>query len=355
MPNADNSACECPSGLETYRVGTLNYCGEQLTQETAPETGAYTSDNCEARGWMSEFDRDSDNNIAELCLIQYEIILSTVSANTLGEASPLIVDVGGSADSCIIRQHMDYQNPMLSNCVAVFGTRGKFPNKSVLGEGRLLVTRNSDGPSDVMPPPTPPTPQASLGSLTTTNGKFDAEKFGYLTSAAVGVIVLLWQYTGPEELAWNWTPRAEFRHHNGASFYTYGSKFDYESGDWSGYWQAAQTQSGGGTGDWIYGTGTAWTGDVFAASLRNTTQGLESDTEFALSARKEFGVWTVESAYTADLEVQNLNEVWKNKLSVGASIVYDKWRVSPSAAFSWQHDESIRNNTNFRLDLRREL
>ena len=30
-------------------------------------------------------------------------------------------------------------------------------------------------------------------------------------------------------------------------------------------------------------------------------------------------------------------------------------QVSPSAALSWQHDESIRNNANFRLDLRREL
>ena len=94
---------------------------------------------------------------------------------------------------------------------------------------------------------------------------------------------------------------------------------------------------------------------MFAASLRNTTQGLESDTEFALSARKVFGVWTVKSAYTADLEVQNLNQVWNNRLSLGASVVYDNWQVSPSAALSWEHNESIRNNANFRLDLRREL
>ena len=94
---------------------------------------------------------------------------------------------------------------------------------------------------------------------------------------------------------------------------------------------------------------------MFAASVRNTTQGVESDTEFALSARKVFGVWTVQSAYTADLEVRNLNQAWKNKLSVGASVVYDKWQVQPSAAASWKHDESIGNNTNFRLDLRREL
>ena len=126
-------------------------------------------------------------------------------------------------------------------------------------------------------------------------------------------------------------------------------------GNWSGYWQAAQTQSRSDSGDWIYGTGTAWTGDVFAASLKKTTQGLESDTELSLSARRVFGVWTVQSAYSADLEVRSLNHAWKNKLSVGASVVYDKWQVSPSAALSWQHGESIGNNANFRLDLRREL
>ena len=356
MPNADNSACECPSGLETYRVGTLNICGEQLSDET----GEYTSDNCRAQGWMREFARDNNNIIvAELCLIQYEIILSTVSANTLGEASPLVLDVGGSADSCIIRQHTGYQNTELSNCAAVFGTGGEFPSVSIRGEseGRLRVALNSSGgPSNVSPPTEPttePTPMVSSVSPTT-DSEFDTKQFLYLGSA-VGAIVLLWQYNSPEGLVWNWTPSAEFQHHNGESFYTYGSKFDYESGNWSGYWQAAQTQSGGNSGDWIYGTGTAWTGDVFAASLRNTTQGLESDTEFALSARKEFGVWTVESSYTADLEVQNLNEVWKNKLSIGASIVYDKWQVSPSAALSWEHNESIGNNAGFRLDLRREL
>ena len=354
MPNADNSACECPSGLETYRVGTLNICGEQLSDET----GEYTSANCRAQGWMREFARDNNNIIvAELCMIQYEIIASTVSANTLGEASPLRVNVGGRADACIIRQHTDYENPALSDCVEVFGPDGEFPEEADVlseGQGRLQVVIIPDKPSEVLPPPTP-TPQVSLGSLTTTNGEFDAEKFGYLASAGVGVIVLLWQYSGPEELTWNWTPSAEFQHHNGASFYTYGSKFDYDSGNWSGYWQAAQTQSGGGTGDWIYGTGTAWTGDVFAASLRNTTQGLESDTELSLSAQRVFGVWTVQSAYSVDLEVRNLNQAWKNKLSVGASVVYDKWQVQPSASASWKHDESIGNNANFRLDLRREF
>ena len=345
-PNADNSACECPNGEETYRVGILNICGEQLSDET----GQYTSANCRAQGWMSEFVRDSANNIAELCLIQYQIIASTVSANTLGETSPLRLKVGESADACITRQHMDYENPALSNCVDVFGPGGEFPQASVLGEGRLRVVRNPGGVSNVSPALPP-----SSGTPTPQNGEFDTEQFGYFSIAAVGVIILMWQSGGPEELTWNWTPSAAVQHHNGESFYTYGSKFDYESGNWSGYWQAAQTQSGAGSGDWIYGTGTAWTGDVFAASMRNTTQGVESDTEFALSARRVFGVWTVESAYSADLEVQNLNQAWKNKLSVGARVVYDKWQVSPSAALSWQHDESIGNNTNFRLDLRREL
>ena len=357
MPNSDNSACECPSGLETYRVGTLNICGEQLSDET----GEYTSTNCEAQGWSREFARDSDNNIAELCPIPYQIIAPSASANALGETSPLILEVGGSADECIIRQHMDYENSALSNCVDVFGPGGEFPKKSVLGsEERFRVTRNPGGRSDVSPsetttPDDTPSVTRPVSSVPHQGrGESDSNQILYLGSA-VGFVVLLWQYNGADQPVWNFTPTTEFRHHNGESFYTYGSKFDYESGNWSGYWQAAQTQSRGDSGDWIYGTGTAWTGDVFAASLKNTTQGLESDTELSLSARSVFGVWTVESAYSADLEVRNLNQAWKNKLSVGASVVYDKWQVSPSAAASWKHDESIGNNTNFRLDLRREL
>ena len=123
----------------------------------------------------------------------------------------------------------------------------------------------------------------------------------------------------------------------------------------SGYWQAGQTTVGGDTDEWVYGTGTSWTGDVFTASMENTTQGLESDTAFSLSARKEWGVWTWESSYTGDWEVRELNNTWQNRLSLGASVVYDRWTVSPKAEFSWGGSESVRQDTDFRLDLRRDL
>ena len=89
--------------------------------------------------------------------------------------------------------------------------------------------------------------------------------------------------------------------------------------------------------------------------MNSTVQGLEADTAFSLSARKAWGVWTLESSYTGDWEERELNNTWRNRLSLGASVVYDKWTVSPKAEFSWQSEENIDDNARLRLDLRRDL
>ena len=166
---------------------------------------------------------------------------------------------------------------------------------------------------------------------------------------------MVWLILNDGLVSWNFTPHAEFRADSGVGHYVYGSKFDYSGEHWSGYWQAGQTKTGGNSDDWIYGTGTSWISDVFTASMQNTTQGLESDTAFSLSARKEWSVWTLESSYVGDWEVRELNDTWTNRLSLGAGVVYDRWTVSPKAEFSWRNSENIGKNADFRLDLRRDL
>ena len=89
--------------------------------------------------------------------------------------------------------------------------------------------------------------------------------------------------------------------------------------------------------------------------MRNTTQGLESDTLFSLSARREWGVWTWQSSYAGDWQVRELNDTWQNRLSLGASVVYDRWTVSPKAEFLWRNSDDIGQDADFRLDLRRDL
>ena len=179
---------------------------------------------------------------------------------------------------------------------------------------------------------------------------------GILVAAgSAGAIILAWMLWNNEDVLWDFTPTAEFRASGSVGHYAYGSRFDYRGEHWSGYWQAGQTKTGGDTDEWIYGTGTAWTGDVFTASMTNTTQGLESNTLFSLSARKEWGAWNWESSYAGNWQVSELNDTWRNRLSLGASLVYDKWTMTPKAEFLWRNSEDIGKDTDFRLELQRDL
>ena len=112
---------------------------------------------------------------------------------------------------------------------------------------------------------------------------------------------------------------------------------------------------GGISDDWLYGNGISWSGEIFTASMDSTLKGLEADTIFSLSARKEWGVWTLETSYIGDWEERELNNTWRNHLSLGARAVYGGWTVSPSAELSWQAEDGIDNDARFRLDLRHDL
>ena len=334
--------CACPLGEVEFIINGAERCGEPLPAAQ----GGYTAKDCEDKGWKVDIIADVAGNFAERCLIPIRIISAAEAeaARPLSETAPLQLEVNQQFDSCLLRQHAGYDGSRPS-CAQVFGLGGAIPRMEDIPGGIVGVNIVAGGFAESrIVPLSAPEP--------TTGGIRSAELIAAV--GGFGILAMTYVLSNHEVVLWNFTPQAEIRA-EGGGFYAYGSKFDYSGGNWSGYWQAAQTKRGGATGDWIYGTGTSWTGDVFSASVKNTTQGLESDTEFALSAQKVFGVWTVESAYSADLEVRNLNQAWKNKLSVGASVVYDKWQVSPSAAASWKHDESIGNNTNFRLDLRREF
>ena len=360
--NAAADECACPSGqkaeggiciagddgcgdLRVYVMGDLAICGASL-----PETTTYTPSECSAAGWRRSVVRDLNNNIAELCEIPHLIVASDLSdlvPNVLSESSTFNLTFGARGEACIIRSLDGYQNPdNLPRCNDLFGTGGKYPEQSESLGGRVEVVIKPNQPSGVKHVPS----QQAAGASD------DGDSNGVLYYAgALGIAVLLWQQSAGEVPIWHFTPSAEFSHHNGSGFYSYGSHLGYTTTNWSGYWRAAQTGNNGESGNWVYGAGTSWTGDVFAASMNNTTQDNDSDTAFSLSARKKSGIWTVESAYIADLEMRELNTTWKSRLSLGASAAYDKWTVSPSAEFSWRPNESIGKNAGFRLDLRRDL
>ena len=361
VPTSDNSACECPFGeIENARgicVATERGCqgNEQVITvaedlpicgEPLPEIShAYSADACTNAGWTSRLDIDSGNYIAELCLIRFSIITAPPqgSARTLGETAPLQLEPGDDGDGCIIRQHNSYQNNAdFPSCEELFGANGgAFPlASSYTSNERLRVA--------------PGNPSLVLPSQNSGDNGSDNISSGAVISAIGGLGFVTWLIVGGDPLALNFTPHAEIHHNDGVNYYAYGSKMDYVADNWTGYWQAAQIGDND-KSDWIYGAGTKWTGEVFSASMKNTTRGMNSDTEFSLSARTIWNVWTVESAYVADWDVRELNDTWENRLSLGASTVYEKWTMTPKAELSWQAAENIGKTARFRFDLSRDL
>ena len=332
----------CPVDLSTYEISGYRLCVTPLPSAS----GSYTSGACESSGWESDTVRDIHNRIAERCLIPHLVIPSSSAPNALSETTPNQLVLGGQGDACIIRGHTDYENnDNLPSCSELFGAGSSFPSQAEYREERVRIVLTESGEVNVMPP-----------SLTTshTEGKSDSNELLY-SAGAVGILLLLWSASTGEVPVWSFTPEAEFRTDNGISYYSYGSRLDYTISNWAGYWQAAQSSSNGRKDEWIYGTGATWSGEIFGASMHNTTQGEDTDMTFSLSARKSSGVWTVSSSYTADLEIEELNRAWSNRLSLSATGIYDKWTVSPSANLSWEPDESFGKDAGFYLNLRREL
>ena len=347
LDTSDNT-CQCPDGKEVITVEATPICGIPLP--VLPEESTYTKETCESQGWSSREVLDTANNIAELCSISFIIIASPPEAGTRTSESetetPLRLEPGDESDDCIIRNNPDYEGDF-ARCDDVFGAEGEFP---------LASAYSSDAPLHVIIGAnsivSQPQPQPSSGG----GGGGGGGSVGAIIGVIGGVGLLTWLFLDGDPLALNFTPHAEMRHNNGVNYYAYGSKVDYSKDNWTGYWQAAQIRSGDRVGDWIYGTGTSWTNHIFSASMMNTTGGTNSDTAFSLSARKVLNTWTLESSYIADWSVSELTDTtWRNRLSLGGSVVYEQWTITPKAELSWQSEDNIGDNARLRFDLSRDL
>ena len=323
------------AGEESITVGAVTICSVPLPDE--PEESLYTADTCKSQGWEANIVRDTANTIAELCSIAFRTA-PQASARTSETETPLQLSPNTDFAGCIIRNNPGYQGDF-PGCVEAFVDQG-FPMST--GE-RLLISSTGMVVQQ---------PSSGGGG----GGGGGGGSVGAIIGVLGGVGLLTWLFLDGDPLALNFTPHAEMRHNNGVNYYAYGSKVDYAKDNWAGYWQAAQIRSGDRVGDWIYGTGTSWTNHVFAASMVNTTGGTNSDTAFSLSARAVLNTWTVESAYIADWSVSELTDnTWRNRLSLGASVVYEQWTITPKAELSWQAEDNIGDNARLRFDLSRDL
>ena len=306
-------------------------CEKQNTLNEEAKDVRYSSETCQSSGWNIAYtiDNSEEENIAEICEIRTYI----------DERTPPGSLEEGFRQGCTVRHAPNFANVNYPLCSDIFGGTPFPPVPADFNEEYSFHRVESDGSyTHVLP-----LPSSSTGET--------AKVMAVGAAAMVGFIVFM--HGGGAE-SFNFSPRAEIRHDDGLNHYVYGSRMDYAADDLTGYWSAAQTRTDGKNGDWVYGSGAAWTGDVFAASFDNSARGLTSDTTMALSAQKQFGVWNVNSSYSAGLTTNESSAEWTNRLNIGANAVYDRWILSPNAELAWQNEV---NDKTARLcfDLSREL
>ena len=363
MPNSEDSFCVCPAGERNYPTMDGEICADSTLPEYPAETAdTYNDDSCRSQGWSVVYDIDSQMRVAELCEIRVAVDPST-SASALSETVvglPLQLTPGSEHDACLMRAVEGYAGSFLS-CSTLFGEpstrdasnlRGVFPDASQHAETpRVQIEILPNGQPQVRLP-LPPEDTGASGD----DGGSSSDTSTILFGGVAAVVLYSWLLSdgGVESLSLQ--PQAEVRHNDNGSYYAYGSRLGFAANNWSGYWETLQTRSGGRTGNWISGAGTEWTGDVFSASLENTTQGYDSDTAFSVSAKKQWGNWTLESSYVSDLRIRDvLNTTWRNRLGVGANAVYNKWTLTPRVEFSWQDSELPDDEVRFRMNVLREF
>ena len=355
-PNSAGSVCICPAGETNYPTITGELCADStLPAYPATTADVYNDDNCRAQGWSVVYDFDSQMRIAEFCEVPVVILSNaSTSASALSEsvvALPAQLTPNTRHDVCLMRSDAGYTSDFdiqPQPCPMLLGENG-FPNALEYGEAeRLRVDILAGGQVNVLP-------RIVESSGDGGGGGSSSDTSAILFGGVAAVVLYSWLLSdgGVESLSLQ--PQGEVRHNDSGSYYAYGSRLAFAANNWSGYWETLQTHSGGKTGDWIYGAGTEWTGDVFSASLENTTEGFDSDTSLSLSATKQWGNWTLESSYVSDLRIRDvLNTTWQNRLGVGANAVYNKWTVTPKVEFSWQ-DAELDDEVRFRMNVLREF
>ena len=128
----------------------------------------------------------------------------------------------------------------------------------------------------------------------------------------------------------DWTPSYAFRNHNGDFYYAVGSRWTAAADNWRWYWQA--NQSGGNRGGQFgYGSGMSYHGDVFAAAFNSQSDTKQTAMDLSLSANKTAGVWHFGGGYRFNVELTETETETKNRLNLTARYTLDKWILSATA------------------------
>ena len=201
------------------------------------------------------------------------------------------------------------------------------------------------------PTPTPPT----TGSATATGGGKAKGSFPEAIGGFAAVAGIAWYFSihdgTPLFGAVQWSPHYSFAMSGGLRRYEVGSRWEWKRDNFVAHWTATKTASD----SFAYGSGAKWTGDIFTAAFNSQETGKDTELDFSLLAKKEFGVWSFSPQYRVNFDRDETDETWRHSLALRAVWTADKWTLSNSAGFHGESLAAFGDNASAKVLLRREF
>ena len=148
-----------------------------------------------------------------------------------------------------------------------------------------------------------------------------------------------------------WSPHYSFAMSGGLRRYEVGSRWEWKRDNFVAHWTATKTASD----SFAYGSGAKWTGDIFTAAFNSQETGKDTELDFSLLAKKEFGVWSFSPQYRVNFDRDETDETWRHSLALRAVWTADKWTLSNSAGFHGESLAAFGDNASAKVLLRREF
>ena len=163
------------------------------------------------------------------------------------------------------------------------------------------------------------------GTVAASSGGGGGGSAGLIIGGVVVGGILIYVLSGGTADDVFWSPQYAFEWHNGKSLYSYGSRWDYHKENLNVYWTAANNTAG----DWQYGSGATWHGDILTASYDSIGDGTMADADLSLMAHKTIGNWALQSGIRSNIQIQESGTSTSHR--VNAEAIFrrdDDWKVS---------------------------
>ena len=385
-----NNACVCPRGQEILPDPSNFQLRARERHEAPTDLGAkvctpalpgyaadghYTRADCEKAGWdvtygavtlAAQGEPEGGFHLVESCGIPVEFyagaMLTVLSTVTGEQEIRTIGDFTDSASSCILQHNMGASpdlaaavgaknirfchdsalfsmdglpmqpggfNP-LSDSLQIVSTmttdaRISFENQRVPLAGAAPI--DPTGPTG---PTTPPTTDPTTSPAASSGGGGG----GGAGPAAGGGLLLValayYAFSGHDSGAsFSLTPQARYKAENDLELYHYGSRLEFRQDEWTLWWAADESSSGGGK-SLNYGYGGQWSNDVLRASAGVNYGESRADMRAGLETEWTLSNWTIRPAYRFNAVTDEGEWSVKNGLDLTAQMTQAGWTVRPS-------------------------